>query len=81
MRSLEEDAALHLIKVPAWHHDPFDRMLVCQSACSRHDKIDPRQTAFSLSGSDHLVIDARTALHKIGLRPKQKRGVRSKVSG
>lgn len=31
MLSLDENAALHLIKLPALHNDPFDRMLVCQS--------------------------------------------------
>jgi PIN domain nuclease of toxin-antitoxin system len=27
----DENAALHLIKLPALHNDPFDRMLVYQS--------------------------------------------------
>ena len=31
MLPLDENAALHLIKLPALHNDPFDRMLVCQS--------------------------------------------------
>ena len=31
---LDEDAALHLPKLPPIHRDPFDRMLVCQAiAC------------------------------------------------
>jgi PIN domain nuclease of toxin-antitoxin system len=29
--SLEEDAAFHLVKLPDYHKDPFDRMLVCQA--------------------------------------------------
>ena len=29
--SLEEEAALHLAKLPELHKDPFDRMLVCQA--------------------------------------------------
>jgi PIN domain nuclease of toxin-antitoxin system len=29
--SLEEDAALHLAKLPDYHKDPFDRMIVCQA--------------------------------------------------
>lgn len=28
---LEEEAALHLTKLPDYHKDPFDRMLVCQA--------------------------------------------------
>jgi len=28
---LEEEAALHILKLPEFHRDPFDRMLVCQS--------------------------------------------------
>ena len=28
---LDEEAALHLIRLPALHKDPFDRMLVCQA--------------------------------------------------
>ena len=28
---LDEDAALHLVKLPALHRDPFDRMLICQA--------------------------------------------------
>lgn len=28
---LEEEAALHLAKLPELHKDPFDRMLVCQA--------------------------------------------------
>lgn len=27
---LDEEAALHLVKLPLLHRDPFDRMLVCQ---------------------------------------------------
>lgn len=29
--SLEEEAALHLVKLPDYHKDPFDRMIVCQA--------------------------------------------------
>jgi len=29
--SLQEDAALHLAKLPDYHKDPFDRMIVCQA--------------------------------------------------
>jgi PIN domain nuclease of toxin-antitoxin system len=29
--SIDENAALHLNKLPVLHNDPFDRMLVCQS--------------------------------------------------
>ena len=29
--SLQEDAALHLVKLPDYHKDPFDRMIVCQA--------------------------------------------------
>jgi PIN domain nuclease of toxin-antitoxin system len=29
--SLEEDAAFHLVKLPDYHKDPFDRMIVCQA--------------------------------------------------
>lgn len=29
-----EEAALHLIKLPPIHKDPFDRMLICQSIVS-----------------------------------------------
>jgi PIN domain nuclease of toxin-antitoxin system len=29
--ALHEDAALHLVLLPAIHKDPFDRMLVCQA--------------------------------------------------
>jgi PIN domain nuclease of toxin-antitoxin system len=28
---LDEEAALHLIRLPLLHKDPFDRMLVCQA--------------------------------------------------
>jgi PIN domain nuclease of toxin-antitoxin system len=28
---LDEEAALHLIRLPVLHKDPFDRMLVCQA--------------------------------------------------
>ena len=28
---LDEDAALHLTRLPLLHRDPFDRMLVCQA--------------------------------------------------
>ncbi len=28
---LDEDAVLHLVRLPALHRDPFDRMLVCQA--------------------------------------------------
>jgi PIN domain nuclease of toxin-antitoxin system len=28
---VDEDASLHLHRLPAVHRDPFDRMLVCQS--------------------------------------------------
>ena len=28
---LDEEAALHLARLPALHRDPFDRMLVCQA--------------------------------------------------
>lgn len=28
---LSEDAALHLSRIPDFHKDPFDRMLVCQA--------------------------------------------------
>jgi PIN domain nuclease of toxin-antitoxin system len=28
---LEEEASLHLIRLPPLHRDPFDRMLVCQA--------------------------------------------------
>jgi len=28
---LEEDSALHLVRLPPLHKDPFDRMLVCQA--------------------------------------------------
>ena len=28
---LDEDAALQLVRLPALHRDPFDRMLVCQA--------------------------------------------------
>jgi PIN domain nuclease of toxin-antitoxin system len=28
---LEEEAALHLIRLPPYHQDPFDRMLICQA--------------------------------------------------
>jgi PIN domain nuclease of toxin-antitoxin system len=28
---LDEESALHLARLPALHHDPFDRMLVCQA--------------------------------------------------
>ncbi len=29
--ALQEDAALHLAKLPDYHKDPFDRMIVCQA--------------------------------------------------
>jgi PIN domain nuclease of toxin-antitoxin system len=29
--ALDEEAALHLARLPALHKDPFDRMLVCQA--------------------------------------------------
>jgi len=29
--ALDEEAALHLARLPAIHRDPFDRMLVCQA--------------------------------------------------
>lgn len=29
--SLEEEAVLHLLPLPEYHKDPFDRMLVCQA--------------------------------------------------
>ena len=29
--SLDEEAVLHLARLPALHKDPFDRMLVCQA--------------------------------------------------
>ena len=29
--SLEEEAVLHLLKLPFLHRDPFDRMLICQA--------------------------------------------------
>jgi len=29
--SLDEEATLHLTRLPALHRDPFDRMLVCQA--------------------------------------------------
>jgi PIN domain nuclease of toxin-antitoxin system len=29
--ALDEEAALHLAKLPPLHRDPFDRMLVCQA--------------------------------------------------
>jgi PIN domain nuclease of toxin-antitoxin system len=29
--ALEEDAVLHLPKLPDYHRDPFDRMLICQA--------------------------------------------------
>lgn len=29
--SLEEDAILRLLQLPAYHNDPFDRMLICQA--------------------------------------------------
>jgi len=29
--ALEEDAAVHLPKLPDYHRDPFDRMLICQA--------------------------------------------------
>ena len=29
--SLEESATLHLHKLPLFHRDPFDRMLICQA--------------------------------------------------
>ena len=28
---LEEAAVLHLVKLPALHRDPFDRVLICQA--------------------------------------------------
>jgi PIN domain nuclease of toxin-antitoxin system len=31
---LDEEAALHLARLPALHRDPFDRMLVCQALLS-----------------------------------------------
>jgi len=31
MLPLDEDSALHVNKLPKLHHDPFDRMLVCQA--------------------------------------------------
>ena len=29
--ALEEEAALHLVRLPPLHKDPFDRMLICQA--------------------------------------------------
>ena len=29
--ALEEEAALHLARLPEMHRDPFDRMLICQA--------------------------------------------------
>ncbi len=29
--ALDENAALHLVRLPPLHRDPFDRMLVCQA--------------------------------------------------
>nr|MBC8363176.1 type II toxin-antitoxin system VapC family toxin [Candidatus Desulfatibia profunda] len=29
--ALAEDAVLHLPKLPDYHRDPFDRMLICQA--------------------------------------------------
>lgn len=28
---LEEEATLHLTRLPSYHQDPFDRMLICQA--------------------------------------------------
>jgi len=28
---LDEESVLHAERLPAWHRDPFDRMLVCQA--------------------------------------------------
>lgn len=32
--AIDEDAALQLLRLPALHRDPFDRMLVCQAISS-----------------------------------------------
>ena len=39
--ALEEDAALHLPKLPALHRDPFDRMLVCQAIAHGLEIVTP----------------------------------------
>jgi len=35
--ALDESAVSHLSKLPAFHRDPFDRMLVCQAI--EHDLV------------------------------------------
>jgi len=38
---LNEDAVLHLSKLPPLHRDPFDRMLVCQAIAHGLDIVTP----------------------------------------
>ncbi len=39
--SLDEEATLYLSKLPDYHKDPFDRMLVCQSIVSGMQIVTP----------------------------------------
>jgi len=38
---LDEEAALHLAKLPRLHRDPFDRMLVCQAVTASMTLVTP----------------------------------------
>jgi PIN domain nuclease of toxin-antitoxin system len=38
---LDEDAALQLVRLPALHRDPFDRMLVCQALAAALTIVTP----------------------------------------
>lgn len=39
--ALDEDAALHLARLPLLHRDPFDRMLVCQALAGALTVVTP----------------------------------------
>jgi PIN domain nuclease of toxin-antitoxin system len=39
--SLDEEAALHLQRLPSLHRDPFDRMLICQALTAGFTLVTP----------------------------------------
>jgi PIN domain nuclease of toxin-antitoxin system len=41
---LDEDASLHLHRLPAVHRDPFDRMLICQALSGGLTLVTPDET-------------------------------------
>lgn len=42
--ALDEEAALHLSRLPAIHADPFDRMLICQAIVHGMTLLTPDET-------------------------------------